>query len=103
MITYKQEKKMGKGKPFIHPYIPNSAPEIREHMLKEIGIKDVEEIFKEIPESLRLKRKLNLPEPFLSEHDLKRHAKGILSKNKSCDEYLSFLGGGCWQHYVPAV
>jgi glycine dehydrogenase subunit 1 len=94
---------MGKDKPFIHPYIPNSAPEIRAHMLKEIGIKDVEEIFKEIPESLRLKRKLNLPEPFLSERDLKRHAKGILSKNKSCEEYLSFLGGGCWQHYVPAV
>jgi glycine dehydrogenase subunit 1 len=71
--------------------------------LKEIGINNVEEIYKEIPEALRLKRKLNLPDPFLSEHELKRHAKGILSKNKTCDEYLSFLGGGCWQHYVPAV
>lgn len=94
---------MGKNKTFVHPYIPNSAPEIRERMLKEIGIKDVEEIYSEIPESLRLKRKLNLPDPYLSEHGLKRHVKGMLSKNKSCDEYLSFLGGGCWQHYVPAV
>lgn len=94
---------MGKEKPFIHPYIPNAAPEIRAHMLKEIGIKDVEEIYREIPESLRLKKKLNLPDPYFSEHDLKRHVKGILSKNKSCEEYLSFLGGGCWQHYVPAV
>lgn len=94
---------MGKNKPFIHPYIPNSAPEIKEHMLKEIGIKDVEEIYQEIPGSLRIKGKMNLPKPFLSEHELRRHVKGLLSKNKSCEDYLSFLGGGCWQHYVPAV
>ena len=94
---------MGKNKPFIHPYIPNSAPEIKEHMLKEIGIKDVEEIYKEIPDFLRIRGKMNLPEPFLSEHELRRHVKGLLSKNKSCEDYLSFLGGGCWQHYVPAV
>lgn len=94
---------MGKNKPFIHPYIPNSAPEIKEHMLKEIGIKDVEEIYKEIPEHLRVKGKLNLPDPFTSEYELKRHVKGLLSKNKNCEDYLSFLGGGCWQHYVPAV
>ena len=94
---------MGKEKPFVHPYIPNSAPEIKAHMLEEIGIKEVEEIYKEIPEPLRMKRQLNLPQPFLSEHELKRHVKGLLSKNKSCEDYLSFLGGGCWQHYVPAV
>jgi len=94
---------MGKNKPFIHPYIPNSAPEIKEHMLKEIGIKDVEEIYQEIPHFLRIRGKMNLPEPFLSEHELRRHVKGLLSKNKSCEDYLSFLGGGCWQHYVPAV
>ena len=41
---------MGKNKPFIHPYIPNSDPEIKDHMLKEIGVKDVEEIYKEIPD-----------------------------------------------------
>ena len=92
------------NKQAIHsPVHPNSAPEIKAHMLKEIGIKDVEEIYKEIPEFLRIKGKLNLPEPFLSEHGLKRHVKGILSKNRSCEDYLSFLGGGCWQHHVPAV
>jgi glycine dehydrogenase subunit 1 len=94
---------MGNDKPFVHPYIPNSAPEIKEQLLKKIGIKDVEEIYKEIPESLRLKGKLNLPEPYPSEYGLKRHVKGILSRNKSCEEYLNFLGGGCWQHHVPAV
>jgi glycine dehydrogenase subunit 1 len=57
---------MGNDKPFVHPYIPNAAPEIKEQLLKKIGIKDVEEIYKEIPESLRLKGKLNLPDPYPS-------------------------------------
>ncbi len=94
---------MGKNTSFIHPYIPNSAPEIKEHMLEVIGIKDVEEIYQVIPEHLRLKRKLDLPDPYPSEFGLKRHVKGILSKNKTGESYLNFLGGGCWQHYVPSV
>ena len=94
---------MGKNMSFIHPYIPNSAPEIKQHLLKEIGIKDVEEIYKVIPEHLRMKRKLDLPEPYPSEYALKRHVKGILSTNKTCENYLNFLGGGCWQHHVPSV
>ena len=94
---------MARDNTFIHPYIPNSATEIREHMLTTIGIKDVEEIYQVIPEDLRLKRKLNLPEPYPSEYELKRHVKDILSKNKTCEAYLNFLGGGCWQHHVPSV
>ena len=94
---------MRRDNTFIHPYIPNSAPEIREHMLKEIGIKDVEEIYQVIPEHLRLKGRLNLPEPYPSEYDLRRHVRGILSKNRTCEEYLNFLGAGCWQHHVPSV
>jgi len=60
---------MGKEKQFIHPYIPNSVPEIKEEMLKEIGIKDVETLYQEIPDRLRFKRELNLPQPFLSEYE----------------------------------
>jgi glycine dehydrogenase subunit 1 len=29
--------------------------------------------------------------------------EALLAKNKTCTEYISFLGGGCWQHYVPAI
>ena len=87
----------------VYPYIPNSVPEIKEEMLKDIGVKDVEELYEEIPEKLRLKRKLNIPKPFLDEYSLKKHVMSILSKNKTCEENLNFLGGGCWQHYVPAV
>ncbi|MBN2551180.1 MAG: aminomethyl-transferring glycine dehydrogenase subunit GcvPA [Spirochaetales bacterium] len=90
-------------RPFVHPYIPNSVPEIREAMLKELGIPGPEAIYAEIPERLRLERPLDLPDPIPGEMELKRHVEAILARNTTCEEYLSFLGGGCWQHYVPAV
>jgi glycine dehydrogenase subunit 1 len=39
----------------------------------------------------------------MSEYQLRRHLEEILAKNTTCKDYLNFLGGGCWQHYVPAV
>ncbi len=87
----------------IHPYIPNSAPEIKAKMMKEIGIKDIEELYDDIPGHLRFHEKLNLPDALSSEYALKRHVEKILFKNISCKDYLNFLGGGCWQHYVPAI
>ncbi len=87
----------------VHPYIPNSAPRVKEQMLREIGARSTEELYAAIPERLRLRRPLDLPAPLRSEHALRRHVSGLLSRNRSCAETLSFLGGGCWQHYVPAV
>jgi glycine dehydrogenase subunit 1 len=87
----------------VHPYIPNSVPEVRSEMLREIGAKDVEGLLTVIPERLRVKRPLNLPQAISSEFDLRAHVEGILSKNKTTKDYLNFLGAGCWQHYVPAV
>ncbi len=92
------------GEDFVHPYIPNSVPKIKREMLDFIGAKDADELYAEmIPERLLLKREMELPEPILSELGLKRHVVDILSKNKDTEEYISFLGGGCWQHYVPKV
>ena len=94
---------MNDEKPVVYPYIPNSVPETREKMIARIGAESVEELYEDIPEELRLGKLLNLPEPLLSEIELKRHVAGILSKNTSCQEYLSFLGAGCYHHHVPAV
>ncbi len=87
----------------IHPYIPNLVPEVQAEMMKEIGVEDIDELYGDIPEHLRFKDQMNLPEPLTSEYALKRHVDGILAKNKTCQENVSFLGGGCWQHYVPAI
>ncbi|GAB1476311.1 aminomethyl-transferring glycine dehydrogenase subunit GcvPA [Bacillota bacterium] len=90
-------------KAFVHPYIPNSAPKVKAEMMKLVGITDLEELYSEIPEHLRFRGEMDLPEPMMSEHELRRHLEEILAKNTTCKDYLSFLGGGCWQHYVPAV
>ncbi|MGB2965189.1 MAG: aminomethyl-transferring glycine dehydrogenase subunit GcvPA [Anaerolineales bacterium] len=87
----------------IHPYIPNSVSSIREQMLLEIGAKTIEELYEDIPERLRTKGRMSLPDPFISEYALKMHVESILKKNSTCLEYLSFLGAGCYQHYVPAI
>jgi len=94
---------MSRGKPKVHPYIPNSVPEVQEEMLAEIGASSIDELYQDIPEHLRFRGTLNLPEPLIAESDLKRHVHRVLAKNSTCEEKLSFLGGGCWQHYVPAV
>lgn len=94
---------MSKKKPTVYPYIPNSVSTVKNQMLKEVGAKSVEDFFEDVPEKLRLKKKMDLPEPLLSEYSMRRYIEGVLSKNKTCQEYLNFLGAGCWQHYVPAV
>jgi len=94
---------MSKEQPTVFPYIPNSVPEVKEQMLQEVGAASTEDFYEDVPENLRLKGSMDLPQPLLSEYALKRHVEGILARNKTAGEYLSFLGAGCWQHHVPAV
>lgn len=89
--------------PFVHPYIPNTAPQSRAAMLAAVGAESVDEFYADIPESLRLRRLLDLPDALVAEQDLARHVRGLLAKNHSTQERLSFLGGGTYNHYVPAV
>lgn len=94
---------MSENDTFVHPYIPNSVPRIRDEMLNFIGVEDIEELYQEIPPELRLKQVLDVPGPLPSEHDLREHVQGLLDKNTSCNDYANFLGAGCWQHFVPAL
>jgi glycine dehydrogenase subunit 1 len=89
--------------PFIHPYIPNTAPETKAAMLAAVGAESVEDFYADVPPELRFQRPLDLPEPFLAEQDLVRHVEGILGKNVSTRQRLSFLGAGTYNHFVPAV
>lgn len=86
-----------------HPYIPNSNEAVRKDMLDFIGAPSVEALYAFIPQEVRMKRPLDLPAPLPSEQALKRHVDGILDRNRSCAENISFLGAGCYDHYVPAV
>jgi len=85
-----------------HPYIPNSGPEIKKEMLEAIGVKSAKELFVDIPERLRFKGSLQLPHSS-SELEVRRCLDALLSRNEASGSLLSFLGAGCWPHYVPAV
>jgi glycine dehydrogenase subunit 1 len=86
-----------------HPYMGISPQGVVAAMLEEVGVAALDELFEQIPASHRLSRPLDLPRPLRSEAELRRHLTEILSRNESCADNLSFLGAGCWQHYVPAI
>jgi len=83
------------------PYIPNTEEDQKE-MLKEIGAESVEALFCAIPQNLRLKTDLNLPSS-LSEIELVKELKDLCGKNAHLDEYVSFLGAGSYDHFIPAL
>jgi glycine dehydrogenase subunit 1 len=71
-------------------------------MMQEIGIKSINELYVDVPEKYLLKKPLNLPEG-LSEYEVKKHVETLLSKNKTSKDLPTFLGAGCWPHYIPAA
>lgn len=85
-----------------HPYIPNDTPSIRNTLLQNIGLRSVDEAFSDIPSMVRLSERLALPSAH-SEAQVRHTVETLLRKNASAKENLSFLGGGAWHHYVPAV
>jgi len=83
------------------PYIPNSKFD-EEKMLDSLGMNSLEDLFKDIPEDLRLKRKLSLNEP-MSELEVSKKVKALAGKNLNSEDLVCFLGAGAYDHYIPAV
>ena len=86
-----------------YPYIPNSNEAVRKEMLDFIGAKSVEDIYSFIPDEVRMKKPLDIPAPFTTEQELSKHMNSILAEDSTCEENISFLGAGCYDHYVPAI
>jgi len=82
-------------------YTPHSNKEIQE-MLSFLGIKFLEDLYNNIPDEIKQKKRLNLPEP-LSEIELLKRLKFISNKNVSTNEKISFLGAGNYDHFIPSV
>jgi glycine dehydrogenase subunit 1 len=82
-------------------YVLNT-PDDRRAMLQAIGAASVEDLFARIPPELRLKRPLNVP-PALSEIELTRHVQALAGRNVPAGEAVCFLGGGAYDHFIPAV
>lgn len=83
------------------PFIPNTD-EDRKKMLQRIGVSDVEALLEGIPDQLRLKSPLSLPEP-LSEMEVRTAAEWLSRRNLNQKEVISFMGAGAYDHYIPSV
>jgi glycine dehydrogenase subunit 1 len=79
------------------------TPADLEAMLAEIGVGSLDELFAaQVPEGVRLGRELDLPGG-LPEQDVFAHLRELAERNVSVEDELSFLGGGMYDHYVPAL
>jgi glycine dehydrogenase subunit 1 len=81
-------------------YIALSDRDKRE-MLAKIGISSFDELFRTVPENMKLKTLLNLPSP-LTEIELYQYFKKIAAQNSYVD-FLSFIGAGAYNHVIPYV
>ena len=83
------------------PFVPNTD-EDRKLMLEKIGVDSFDELISNVPEDIRLKDKLNLPDA-LSEFEVNKLIDSYASQNKSANSHICFMGGGAYDHYVPAI
>ena len=81
-------------------FTPHTHADV-EAMLKTIGVEKVEDLFKVVPEKNRFPD-LNLPRP-LSEMEAATEMDSIASANATTRDFISFLGAGAYQHYIPAA
>lgn len=86
----------------VHKFLPNSVEETTAKMLNHLGLDRVDQLFKDIPDNLLIKRPLKIPNA-MSEIELEQYVSDILSSNQSAPEYTSFLGGGVSLHHVPSI
>ena len=80
------------------PYTPHTAKEVQQ-MLEVIGVENEEAIFDSVPQPLRPKA-FEVPEG-IDEFSAFEYFKSVAQKNST--HYLSFLGGGYYDHIIPSA
>jgi glycine dehydrogenase subunit 1 len=85
----------------LHRYLPMTE-EDKQEMLKTIGVQSIDELFSDIPESVRFNRDYNIKKA-KSESELMKELAALAEKNLHMKKYPSFLGAGVYDHYIPAI
>jgi glycine dehydrogenase subunit 1 len=74
----------------------------REAMLEAIGAGSIDELFADIPASVRLDRPIDLPAG-KAEQEVYGYLRDLAARNVSTEDEISFLGAGMYDHYVPSL
>jgi len=83
------------------PYLYNT-PEDQAAMLDAIGVRTIDDLFAMIPADMQLRRPLAIP-PAMSEMELTQHMTSLAAKNAHAGQKVCFLGGGSYDHFIPAA
>jgi glycine dehydrogenase subunit 1 len=83
-------------------YIPHTKTD-QDQMLSQIGVNNVDELFKAIPEKVKINTVGVVPPSGISELELKETLDNLSKKNKNTKEFVSFLGGGSYDHFIPSI
>ncbi|MCA1031694.1 aminomethyl-transferring glycine dehydrogenase subunit GcvPA [Bacillus timonensis] len=84
-----------------HRYLPMTEQD-KNDMLQTIGVSSVEELFSDIPESVRFKGEYNIKKA-KSESELMKELTQLAARNADLKSNASFLGAGVYDHYMPVI
>ena len=83
------------------PFISNTDKE-RKEMLTAVGVEKFEDLLVNIPEKFLLQKDCCLEDAY-SELEITRKILELATKNISSSQANSFLGGGIYDHFIPAA
>lgn len=84
-----------------HRYLPMTEQDQSE-MLEVVGAESIDELFADIPASIRYNGDLPMSKR-LGEPELLKHMRGLSDRNADFERYPSFLGAGLYDHHIPVV
>ncbi len=80
------------------PFIPHTGPEVQQ-MLAVIGVSDIEALFDEIPNALRVRSLEHIPEGMNEQQVMQ-----LMQERARLDgRPLNFIGAGAYEHHIPAA
>ncbi|TLU87496.1 MAG: aminomethyl-transferring glycine dehydrogenase subunit GcvPA [Chlorobium sp.] len=83
------------------PFIVNTENE-RKEMLRTIGVSSFDDLIVDIPEEIRLKKALDIL-PASDEPQVRKLLESLAASNRNTSDYVSYLGGGAYDHFIPAA
>ena len=79
-------------------YFPHTEQDLHE-MLNRVGVKSLDDLYADVPESIRLKGDYDLPEA-MSEIEVRQFFDKLCHNDK---QLVCFAGAGVYDHYTPSI
>ena len=82
----------------MYKYFPHTQDDLKA-MMEKVGVKDLDGLYAQIPESIRFRDDYKLPSE-MSEIEVRKLFEKLSSQNK---QFTCFAGYGVYDHYTPSV